>query len=249
MIPFIFCSFFGVLLSFICYWVLHVKPDLKLFFGVFGQIIVYGAPWWNIPVWFLSTLFLVKVITSQYEGKHTAFYLLTTVAVFVTHHILSHSDRFNYIGNTALATFVYILGYKLKDVNFKRYMMYWIIGISYMTIFIIFPTALDIWSNKSLFGSYYLAVLSAILGIILVNKIFYLCKFLHIKPLIFMGQNAMLFLAFHVPFYLLFFETFRNSGMTTVELNWGGAAFSIMGCFCVYLFFEHNKNLKWLIGG
>lgn len=248
-IPFLTCSLFGVTVSFICLWITSGSPNFHIFYGAIIQILEYGAPWWNLPLWFLLTLLFVKIITSRYDGRHTFMYLLVAAAVFSIHYFMSDTHRFSYIGNTALATFFYILGYKTKNINFNRYMTYWIFGVLFIAIFILYPSILDSWSNKALSGNYFLAILATFLGIVLVNKIFYFCRISHIRPLIFMGENAMLFLVLHVPFYLAFQELFKSANLSPTEMNWCGAVFSIICCLLTYMFLKRHRRLKWLIGG
>lgn len=248
-IPFIMCSLFGGLISMLCEFHMTGNLKLSLLYGIVGQIVVFGAPWWNIPVWFLLTLFFVKLITSCYNGRHTWIYVSVSIIISCLHYTLSDSTRFNYIGNTALATLFYVFGYKSIELKVARGLMYWLLAIVFLTIFIFFPAAIDIWANRPLYGSYILAVFAAFLGILLVNNLFENCKFLQVRLLSFLGQNAMLFLVFHVPFYLAFCTLPVRNWLSPVSLNWCGAGFSIICCFLVYLFFERHKKYKWLIGG
>lgn len=250
-VPFLIFSLVGVTIQFLCHLISVGTADFRILGGIVGQIGVYGAPWWNIPVWFLLTLFFTKLITAPYNGDsfQTWLYLLTFAAISILHNIYSETTRFNYIGNTALAVFFYILGYKTKNIRFNSALTYCIAGGVFLAIFFLFPAALDIWSNKALYGNYFLAVLMAFLGILLVNKIFSLCGFLHIRPLIFMGQNAMLFLVLHVPFFLAFCELIMPLGWSRVAMNWWGGFISISCCLLICVLFDRNKKLKWIIGG
>lgn len=248
MVPFLLCSLFGGLISMLCE--LNVTGDLKLdlLYGIAGQIAVFGAPWWNIPLWFLLTLFFVKLITSRYDGGYTWIYITVSVVISCSHYLCSESTRFNYIGNTALATLFYVLGYKSREWKVTSNLMYWILAIVFLVIFIFYPAAIDIWANRPLYGFYILAVFAAFIGILLVNKLFEVCEFLHVKPLVFLGQNAMLFLVFHVPLYLAFCSLPVRGRLSETALNWCGAGFSIC-CFLIYLFLERHKQFRWLIGG
>lgn len=248
-VPFVTCSLFGGIMALICEWIKTGHLNISIILGLVGQICLYGAPWWNIPVWFLLTLFAVKIVTAQYDGKNTWIYILVPLMICLIHHYTVHTDRFNYIGNMALATLFYVLGYKIKNIDFSTRKSLFILGTVFMIIFFIWPSALDIWANKALYGNYLLSILSAVIGIVLVNWIFRRCKFLQIKPLLFMGQNAMLFLVFHVPFYLAFCEIFGREDLTCSAMNWGGSIVSLACCFALTLFFDRHKQLKWIIGG
>ncbi len=249
MVPFVTCSLFGGIMALMCERIETGHFNLSILPGLVGQICMFGAPWWNIPVWFLLTLFVVKVVTARYHGRNTWIYVLVSLVICLGHHYMVNTGRFNYIGNMALATLFYVLGYKTKDMDFSSHKSLYTLAAVFVIIFFIYPSALDIWSNKALYGNYLLSILSAVVGIMLVNRIFKVCKFLQIKPLLFMGQNAMLFLVLHVPFYLAFCELYGRTNLAYSTMNWCGAFVSVVCCFAMCLFFDRHKHLKWIIGG
>lgn len=249
LVPFIIFSFIGITVQL---FVEHnSSQDLfSAYYGMFAQIAHYGSPWWNIPLWFLFTMFLVKILTVAYAGGKiiTGIYLFVALLIAVMHHYYI-IDEFNYIGNTALAVIFYIIGYKSK---------YWNVStIGYVTLLLLFcasvlivPTAIDIWSNTALYGNYFLAVIGAGCGMIIVNKLFDICKFLQIKPFVFMGQNAMTFLICHVPIALAVrCICLKNHFVWTGLIPWIEAMITIPICIIICLFFNRNPRFKWIIGG
>ncbi len=213
------------------------------------QIARYGSPWWNIPVWFLLTLFFVKILTLYYSGGRTStcVFILVTIVVALFHHSYIKND-FNYIGNTALATLFYILGFKSTKISISK-IGYIAIGIIFLASILIIPSVLDIWSNSALYGNYFLAILGAGCGMLLVNKLFDICNFLQIRPLTFVGQNAMVFLICHVPIALAVRIIMLKDGTSYTLIPWIEAAVSIPVCLAVCIFFDRNRPFRWIIGG
>lgn len=248
LVPFIIFSIIGVTIQLIVEPHPNENPFI-VYYGMFAQIAHYGSPWWNIPLWFLLSMFIVKVTTASYAGGDlsTFIYLAIALGIAVLHHYYISND-FNYLGNTALGVIFYILGYKSKSWSISIFGWITIILLFCASILII-PTAFDIWSNSALYGNYFLAIFGASCGMVIVNKLFNICKFLQLKPFIFFGQNAMLFLICHVPIALAVRSVCSNYIVETTLIPWIEATITIPVCLLLCLFFDRRPRLRWVIGG
>lgn len=242
-VPFIIFSFAGCTIQ-----MLVSDCGVTVYYGMVAQIVHYGSPWYNIPLWFLLTLFIVKMLTVTYSGKNgsTAMILLSALAIAASHHWLI-TDRFNYIGNTALAVIFYIIGYKSNfwTLSYARVAT---IAILFTASVFIVPTAIDIWGNTALYGNYFLAIFGSVCGIMLVNWLFSVCQFLHIRTFVFFGRNSMVFLICHVPIALAVRDILSRHMLNDYLIQWIGAATSILVSFAICLLFDHHPRYKWIIG-
>lgn len=248
LVPFLVCTIFGICCEILVN--IEYKNPIRVIISDISQIYHMGSPYFNIPVWFLSTLFLVKLLTLNYSGERlqTIRYFIVALTISFLHHFYI-KDNYNYIGNTALAIIFFVVGYKSKSLDLTS-INYILMAVTFIAVMIIVPSAIDIWGNTQLYGDYFLSIIAAINGIILINKFFQISQLLHIPPLVFFGQNAMIFLIFHVPIAM----TIRIllARYSTVSFNigcWIEAAVAIPSCLLLCIFFDRHKSLRWIIGG
>lgn len=237
--------------------IVHHKSFISLMYPEIRSLLLYGNTIWNFPTWFLLTMFIVKIVTSNYKGSNlsTWVYILISLIIASLHHFFS-LYQFSYIGNTALGVIFYILGAKTAKMNIFT-VTYASLLFLYGIIFIFFPAVIDVSSNETLHGDYFLAIIAAAAGVFLINKLFRLIKFLQISPFIFMGQNAMIFLLFHQPLFNLATRFFYHFWRTLPELSqipeevmkWVAGIATISTCFIICIIFDRFKKLRWIIGG
>lgn len=249
-VPFVVCALFGLMLEFVCEWIVAGNCDFAVFYGGLSQTLRIGAPWWNIPVWFLLTLFVVKLLTARFDGRHTLIWVSAALSIAAAHTYLVTMESFNYIGNTALAVVFYILGFKSRSIRLdESRLAVGLLAALFATLFVFFPAIIDIFHNKATYGNYFVGILFSVVGILLTNLLFEKYKYLHIRLFVFAGQNAMLLLVFHVPFYLAFCRLLGGGMLNDVAVNWLGAAFPLGCCAMISILLDRNKKLRWIIGG
>lgn len=245
-VPFVVLIPVTIILYILSELIKGTEPNIcGIIYSFMAQTFHNGAPWWNIPLWFLLTFFFVKIITCNYTGKYTLIFTLICLSLGAMHHF-TIGENFNYIGNTAIATLFYILGYRSKDINLNNG-WFVLLGILFISVFFLMPCAFDIYGNKPRFGNYFLSIIMSIVGIILFNKALNYLKFLHITPLIFIGQNAIVFLIFHVPI-AMFIRNISHGEIPQEIIPYLETAISLPLCFLICLFFDKNKKFSWIIG-
>lgn len=248
-VPFIVFVIFGVVLQALFLMPEGYDPYQTMYNGI-KRTLYMGCPGWELPIWFLTTLFVVKIVTAEYNGGRVATIALIVGALLVAIYHNRHFSEYKYlyVGNTALGVFFYVLGYKSRDVSIKT-IWYVVIGVVFALIFILAPSILDIYKNRPLHGDYYLSIIAAVCGIFLVNLLFKESKFLHISPFIFVGQNAMVFLLFHDPIAKCISTVLRRTvEMPEEAVLWISAGVTVMFCYALCYLFDRYSQLNWIIG-
>lgn len=146
------------LLSYLIYlWVEESSSVLDFQFAVkqpLTQIAQFGAFAGNLPLWFLLTLFLVKVIYNfihQYANT-LVWFLLTLTVTLVLQYTSNHYDLLipYTVGSTFVALAIYSVGVLLKeyDINIYKKPILWISCAIYALSLFIDLKGVDIRSNS-----------------------------------------------------------------------------------------------------
>lgn len=179
--------------------------------------IVDGCHISNIPIWFLLTLFFVKVLFFMINRATSSFFLWVLICLLPLFLIGFLKQNFSlfitplWLYNTISGLFFFSVGYYLRNIQYSKK----IIGISfiiYVYVFIVDFSYVDMKNTIVLFGNYILFFLSSICGIILTNNIFRISTpfLLHnrwsipIRILCYIGRKSFLFFVMHWLVYNLF---------------------------------------------
>jgi hypothetical protein len=174
------------------------KNDWMLFAKATIRIPVHqGAVAGNAPLWFLLTLFLVRIIYNILPNNKRVYWIMIALSGLLSFilYLIAFSDYF-YIGNTLLGLFFYGLGHKFFKLQYKPAIV--ILSTSIFICLIIFvPTYVDFRSNTMGDGCYPAWLLASIAGLIMYNNLFkYLPKFV-LQPFVFTGNHAMSYFVLH----------------------------------------------------
>lgn len=135
-------------------------------------LIKRGYPTGNLPLWFLLTLFVVRILYRWLYEKRINSYIISVCCLcgaFLLNYYNFHTPY--YLSNIMLALMYYSLGYKLKDIQYKN-----IVCLVAILLFIIIGLTkfsfIDTYSNNLETGNYFLAVIVSLSSIIIINNIF-----------------------------------------------------------------------------
>ena len=182
---------FGVMLEYSYSGYINVIGDLK---GNLLTIVRTGSALWNGSLWFLLTLFIVRVISKMGGGGKLITRWLCVCSLIIAYGLYKIPITLPwYLGNTALGLFFYNLGCLLKESQYGRWQMF-ISSTIYVLILCLFDVQFDFWSNQT--NSYPIAIVVLIAGCIAVNNVFKMCKFFQNRVFQYVGENAM-------PFYII----------------------------------------------
>lgn len=249
LIPFIVFSILGFLLVF-PFELINGKPvDWKTFFSPGYSVIRHGDPGMcNLPIWFLLSLFFTFLgfsLLNKYKLK-----LLIITFPIVGYALFFFNIRLPFgLSILFLGVFFFYFGNIFKNNIEKSKSVKWFIVFSVVIYFItqiFFFSSLDFRINALTTGNYFIYILSALCGLIL---LFYFgVKVKMIKPINYIGENAIVYYVLHWPIILLIKNTFEYFSLRTTGYLYAiiltVSAFMILPV-CVILL---NKRLKFMIG-
>lgn len=189
-----------------------------------------GALPGNLPLWFLLTFFLVRVIFSFAENN-TKYPFVVAIPAFIVAYLLYINDNPlpRYFGNVSTGLVFYSLGYILRDkqnlpfvwiISIVVYLLFAILGVSYV----------DMFPNTLMKGDYLLWFVFSIAGCITFNTIFEKIPYKS-KILTWVGKNSMIIYATHflvIDIYYIVTEPFNID-----------SRLSILGLFATMIIAEY----------
>lgn len=151
-----------------------------------------------MPLWFLGSLFFVKLCTFKLNKHNWWVWGLIGLSIALLHNLIFSKDEFVYFGNISLGIFCYVVGYKLNDKIIRHYVGI-MTTIVYVCVLIVEPVCLNFFRNHTFVGSYYEAIALMVPGILSINYLFGLIPCSMLRGLSFIGKNSMIFLVSHQP--------------------------------------------------
>lgn len=198
MMPYIIYSLLGTCV--LCVKLIISKEfDFQSFvITFFSSIIKTGSVPGNLPLWFLLSLFIVRIVYNASYNKLGNKYIWCILILPVLIKIVFDFTKIEfpfYIFNIATGIFFYLLGNKLKKMNIN-----WsIVAIStllYLSSVIFLPQIVDMRTNMVIYGNYYGWLLISIIGIIAINALsFKILNYKNIFSLI--GKDTMPIYCWH----------------------------------------------------
>ncbi len=208
LLPFIIFSFIGHII-----WCTDIATARKFsirefFFTPISDVVTHtGAPQGNTPLWFLFSLFFVRILFCILQKK-TPVWLISILA-FGTAYILSfiHTDRFVYVMNISSGLAFCSAGYGFRHISQNRADQLIAPAIAiYTLIVILLPSYVDMRSNHLITGNYWIYCLSSVCGIFAINKLAqvkFLSKTSNKLKLSVIGRGSMIWFCLHWPLLLV----------------------------------------------
>lgn len=197
----LYCTYIGVIQG--------INPEI-IFVAPIKELVISGSVKGNLPLWFLSTFFMVHVIYNTLfpllRCKGSSFILLSifTVLCILWYHYGVSMPL--YIGNILSGLIFFSMGHVMKDYIFettssdtlwnKKTCIY-IISILLLFIHLFFyPSNVDMHNNIVTIGDYHLWIIYAVA--ICVSYIFLFKQIpLDLRALSFVGKESMTFYVYH----------------------------------------------------
>ena len=196
----------------------------KATYSVARGLLLRGQVPINEPCWFLLTLFGVRIIANNIlpdrEDKYAWFKIIFVVIVGYVVSYLSY--RFNHrllpywVANGAAGLSFFALGYALRDVESKWWLIIPCVVICVVCSIIGFPMV-SMLNNELLSGIYLLNIPVSCCCIVVFNNLcMYLYKYLHfnLKILELIGQHAMTIYVVHMLIMTLTVEILRMNDVS-----------------------------------
>lgn len=160
-----------------------------------------GALFANYPLWFLLSLFIVKTIYNRITSRISDYYVIAiALAIAITCNYFG-IDTPRYLPNCALGLAFFVLGLRLKSIQYFSNRLFLIAVLLYVASFV-FPSRIDMFPNTLLMGNYVLALLYALSGIIVIDRVArstppHTYKILIIRVLANIGKDSMNYYVLH----------------------------------------------------
>lgn len=192
--PFIYFSIIGHFIY--CLYLFFVVKDFNIIHYTLSpikQLLMYGSIAGNLPLWFLLSLFAVRIIFFYvYKNKYL-------ISLLVAIPYLVYIFEINiplYFVNVFSGLFFYSCGYFLKKHQYNNKFFLIAFGIYFLAL-ILCPSYIDMRTNNLVWGNYYWYYIVALAGIITINGLFFYLTKKEIPVLNILGKNSMAILCIH----------------------------------------------------
>lgn len=192
--PFIYFSIIGHFIY--CLYLFFVVKDFNIIHYTLSpikQLLMYGSIAGNLPLWFLLSLFAVRIIFFYvYKNKYL-------ISLLVAIPYLVYIFKINiplYFVNVFSGLFFYSCGYFLKKHQYNNKFFLIAFGIYFLAL-ILCPSYIDMRTNNLVWGNYYWYYIVALAGIITINGLFFYLTKKEIPVLNILGKNSMAILCIH----------------------------------------------------
>ena len=195
------------------------------------KILFTGASMGNLPLWFLPSLFLVKVCVCTFEKYNVSLILLFTIAFLIAGmgNLANGHLKIPYlILNTSGGVVFFLLGYKMKKCQYHKIDIIFSTLI-YLLIVFLCPSSVDFRSGETIAGFWFLYIVSSVAGIILVNNLFRL-KIFQIPYIVSIGKHSLNYYCAH---WVLFNATFVFFNINDKESNYHNLMILLASCIII----------------
>lgn len=215
------------------------------------QIFAIGRVGGNGPLWFLLSLFMVRVIYQCTRGNKWIQAVLIVLCAIIAIIGNYYSIRPRTISNVALGVVFYGLGYLLRDFQYDKR-----IGIASVCLFVAAYVWMSIlgWHlidfsfNTTVMGIHPVWMINCVLACVALNFLGQYIYILRLHALSWLGRNSMTFLCVHAlvyeALYTYWLGTASMSPYMNLAIYWIGV---IVVCTCMTFMFK-NKCFSWAIG-
>ena len=247
LLPYVAFSILGQLVFYVKWLCDGNMPWQNYILSPLRTLLHEGAVLGNSPLWFLLTLFLVRVIFDAcfLKGRECAG-VLSIVAIIVAYIFrLMDFHTFFYLPNVCAGVFFYGCGYFLREKVNRGYVIA-IATLLYVLYAVWFPSYYDFRSNGIAVEAYPFCIIASVGGIISLDWIFKQVSILQ-KPFVEIGKNSMTYYAVHwlvLGASSLLFQNILNLANYSLF-----AAFVMANVVTLpYLDKQLNRHCRWIIG-
>lgn len=184
---------------------------------------IYGYIPIDVPLWFLLSLFVVKVIaTWLLKWKiHPVIPVILGFSIASVFHILDNPRIPYYLSNIPMGLAFFMMGYWLNKYESNKWLLA-VCAAGYLFFLASDTPVVGLHRNIHLAGNYYLWPVFCYCGIVFFNNI---CKFITglldkrgcngFRPFSYLGKNSILLLITHGLFYMTVIHYSKLSPMAT----------------------------------
>lgn len=214
------------------------------------ELIINGSLSGNLPLWFLITLFLVKLIVSIVDNYNIHYSIVLSLSLVVAWGGHFVSERISHIPltllNTALGLIFYIIGKYMRKLQYDKRTLA-VSFIVFVAVSYLKPSIIGFRSDVVLEGNWMIGVVNCVAGIVIFNNLFKL-RMLQLPLLTNVGKYSMDYYCAHwilfnviVLIYSLRDQDIPNYYELYVLLAWSAI---VLPCFSYWYEYIHANGLK-----
>lgn len=189
-----------------------------------ANIVIYSAIYEDLPLWFLFTLFFVRIFGQRLlSSRFAPVWALLSLAIAYGLDKL-YPLPILWGGSIFLGLFFYCAGYWLRDMQYRKH-IFAIAVAAYILIYVFCPSHVDFRSDHCSDGYFIAFVVSALAACVTFNN---LAKVLPIRFIASIGRDSMSYYVIHFPIIILINYIFNLLGMS--QDRW-----TVVGTCCVAL--------------
>ena len=124
LIPFCVFSVFGTVIAISSTMITgsSIVSEIQTDFITF---LFHGSTKWSAPLWFLISLFLVRVLFNYVRDFVNHYFLIAALLIIAyIHYLFVAKHGVYWIGNLCSGLLFYILGMKLKEIQYRKYALF-----------------------------------------------------------------------------------------------------------------------------
>lgn len=247
LLPFLIFSVIGYV-TWSCKMLLEGEDNWRQFvYTPVKQLLMGGGIGGNLPLWYLLTLFVARIVFNWIAGKKWYFLLVVFALIPCGGRLISYELPL-YIANISMAIAFMGLGYLLKPYLKNKWLNSCCV-VAFLLLIIIKPTYVDMRYNDLLYGNYYLWYIIALSGIISIIALFRLIPY-RMPVLTYIGKNSMAFFCLHWIVFTLCRIVFLLAGFD--NYSYGFVISAVVASAAIIPLINElarKKELMWVFGG
>jgi len=234
LVPFLKYSLIGHLCYCVIMWMNGDRDWVHYILTPLKELVIGGAVTGNIPLWFLFSFFVVRLL-GQLCFKNTKMVFLTFIVCYTLSNVFFYTGFKHpyWLVNICTGLAYFSLGNMMRQVQYHKAVavvalcVYVYFGISGLTI-------VDIRANHLIRGVYAIHPIWAVSGIVLINNIF---KYIRIKPIEHIGKDSMDYYVYHWVLITIVFIALKSIQIPTTGSH---SLLIVSVCLCCILPFMNH---------
>ena len=182
-------------------WIHYILTPIK-------SLLLSGSVPGNEPLWFLLSLFIVRIIGCRIVSQSSLNKIIGVVFLCFSlswMYYIYHIMKPDYLLNITSGLGFFLIGYLMRNNQYKR-SIFFICIVIYFTLCVFLFTSVEMRHNLLERGIFFLWPITCLTGIVSINNIFRLVPQSFLKPLAYAGKHSVQLLVWHYPLILLLFH-------------------------------------------
>lgn len=171
MVPFIVFSIVGYLVQVLRLSLLYPEANWKWYVGSITQVFTHGFIAVNGPLWYLLSLFIIRLGYFQLSTIGVKDILLLLLSAFIPFSFYAFGlAQIPLIAHTALGMFFFICGHYLKNIQFNTQVFFASILVA-ISILLLNPSHVEMFAANLEYGNYALYFIYSVAAVVVFNNL------------------------------------------------------------------------------